>query len=99
MKKGGHVYIITNKTHTVLYTGVTSSLSSRIYDHKNKRYPNSFSARYNVNKLVYYKAFHSIEEAIFEEKRIKGGSRKKKIELIEKDNPKWIDLYEKLLTE
>lgn len=97
MERGGYVYILTNKTHSVLYTGVTSSLVNRVNEHKSKKYPNSFSARYNVNKLVYFKGFHSIEEAISEEKRIKGGSRKKKIELIEKENIDWIDLYDKLI--
>lgn len=97
MEKGGCVYIITNKNNTTLYTGVTSDLCSRLYEHKNKIYPNSFSARYNLYKLVYYKVFHSIEEAIEAEKIIKSGSRLKKVSLINSINPNWADLTETVL--
>lgn len=92
MQRGGAVYIMTNENHTVLYTGVTSDLLFRIKEHKEKVYPNSFTAKYRVNKLVYYNFFSSIEEAIAEEKRIKGGSRAKKIKLIETMNPAGEDL-------
>ncbi|PCJ24321.1 MAG: excinuclease ABC subunit C [Flavobacteriales bacterium] len=92
MERGGAVYIITNKYNKVLYTGVTSNLKNRIFEHQEKLNSNSFSAKYNLKKLVYYKGFQHIEEAIAEEKRIKGGSRKKKIQLIESINPKWTDL-------
>ena len=92
MKRGGTVYIITNSTNKVLYTRVTSDLSKMLHEHKTKRYPNSFTARYNVSKLVYIRSFRNIEEAIAEEKRIKGGSRKKKIELIDSFNPNWKEL-------
>ena len=78
MEKGGCVYIVTNQRHTVLYTGVTSDLISRIYQHIHKIYKNSFTEKYNVNKLVYYEIFISIEEAIAREKQIKAGSRQKK---------------------
>jgi putative endonuclease len=91
---GGHVYIICNINNTTLYTGVTSNLPARIAQHKEKAHPNSFSARYNCSKLVYYKWFDTIVEAIAEEKRIKGGSRKKKEILINSMNPQWNDLYE-----
>lgn len=64
MGRGGCVYIITNKRHAVLYTGVTSDLTGRIWDHKNKTYPKSFSAKYNCNILVYYLFYPNIEEAI-----------------------------------
>ena len=94
--KGGFVYIITNKHHTVLYTGVTSDLVVRIQEHKEKKYPKSFSARYNAYKLVYYAFFESIEAAIEEEKRIKAGSRKAKVYLIEAMNPGWNDLSEEI---
>lgn len=94
MAEGGHVYIITNRYNKVLYTGVTSDLVSRIIEHRDKYYPTSFSARYNLYKLVYYRFLDSIEAAIAEEKRIKGGSRKAKIVLIESMNPEWRDLYE-----
>lgn len=96
MERGGAIYILTNKNNNVLYTGLTRDLKSRLLEHKEKKYPNSFTSKYNLNKLVYYKGFNSIEEAIAEEKRIKGGSRKKKIELIESINPKWKDLSKQL---
>ena len=96
MERDGAVYIITNKHNKVLYTGVTSNLKTRIFEHKEKVHPNSFSSKYNLNKLVYYQGFYNIEEAIAEEKRIKGGSRKKKTILIETANPKWDDLSNQL---
>jgi putative endonuclease len=96
MEKGGAVYILTNKYNKILYTGVTSNLKNRIVEHKEKKYKNSFTSKYNTYKLVYYNGFHTIEEAIAEEKRIKGGSRKNKIELIESINPEWDDLYNQL---
>jgi putative endonuclease len=98
MTRGGCVYIITNKHHTTLYTGVTSDLFSRIVEHKEKSDPKSFSARYNLNKLVYYQRFVSIEEAIEREKQIKGGSRQKKIDLINRMNPAWRDLWDVVKT-
>jgi putative endonuclease len=94
MKKGGCVYILTNKRKSVLYVGVTSDLKRRIEEHKNKIDNKCFTARYNCDILIYYKGFHSIEEAINEEKRIKGGSRKRKLDLIFKMNPLWKDLFD-----
>ncbi len=91
--KPGFVYIITNHNNTVLYTGVTSDLHERISRHKQKRYPDSFSSRYNLNKLVYFEPFQMIEDAITREKQIKAGSRAKKVKLIESINPGWEDLY------
>jgi putative endonuclease len=99
MQRGGCVYITTNKEHSVLYTGVTSDIIGRIHDHKNKIYPNSFSAKYNCNKLVYYYFYSHIEEAIATEKQIKSGSRQSKIKLINAINPEWNDLYDGLLDE
>ncbi|HRJ29377.1 MAG TPA: GIY-YIG nuclease family protein [Cyclobacteriaceae bacterium] len=96
MQRGGCVYIMTNIGNTVLYTGVTSDLLSRVLEHKSGKYANSFTARYNVKKLVYYEVFPSIEEAIDREKQIKGGSRKKKEELINATNPEWKDLFENI---
>ena len=93
MKHGGWVYIITNRWHTVLYTGVTASLIRRIWEHKEKLDSQSFSAKYNCDKLIYYQGFHTIEEAIAEETRIKGLSRKKKFALITNMNPVWKDSY------
>ena len=94
MQRGGCVYI-TNKSNTVLYTGVTSDLIARIQQHVSKIHFSSFTAKYNIEKLVYYSFFSTIEEAITEEKRIKGGSREKKIQLIESINPLWEDLWQK----
>lgn len=96
MRKGGWVYIICNINNTTLYVGVTSTIAARVIKHKEKFYPNSFSARYNCVKLVYYKWFDTIIEAIKEEKRIKAGSRKKKEMLINSMNPEWKDLYEQV---
>jgi putative endonuclease len=95
MERGGAVYIITNWQHTVLYIGVTSDLVSRILEHRQKKLPKSFSARYNLSKLVYYEAFFSIEEAINREKQIKKWRREKKEQLINKLNPGWNDLFDK----
>lgn len=97
MKKCGWVYIITNQHNIVLYVGVTSDLLQRISSHINKEYPKSFTARYNIDKLVYYECFETIGEAILEEKRIKGGNRKQKIDLINSMNRNWDDLYVDLL--
>ncbi|MDH5367724.1 MAG: GIY-YIG nuclease family protein [Cyclobacteriaceae bacterium] len=91
--KSGHVYIMANKHNTVLYTGVTSDLVSRVLQHKEKFYPLSFTAKYNCNKLLYYEFFQSIEQAIQKEKYIKGKSRTFKERLIEKHNPDYNDLW------
>ena len=96
MKRGGSVYILTNVHNQVLYTGVTSNLVKRTQEHKEKKYFKSFSAFYNVDKLVYYENFLTIEEAIAEEKRIKGGSRASKIKLIFSKNPEWKDLWDEI---
>jgi putative endonuclease len=88
----GFVYIMANDNNTVLYTGVTSDLKDRVTKHKEKLYRGSFSARYNIRKLVYFECFGSIGEAIKREKQIKGGSRKKKLDLIKGSNPEWKDL-------
>jgi len=85
-ERGGCVYITTNKLHTVFYTGVTSDITGRIWEHKNKVYPNSFTAKYNCDKLVYYYFYPRIEEAIAAEKAIKGGKRKNKIQLVNSIN-------------
>ena len=87
---------MTNKNDSVLYTGVTSNLKDRIEQHKHRKHPDSFTARYNCNKLVYYEVFDTIVEAIAREKIIKGGSRKKKLDLINGLNPGWNDLSKDL---
>ncbi len=86
-----YVYIITNKNNTVLYTGVTSNLVKRIYQHKAKIHK-GFAARYNCEKLVYFEAFGSISDAIEREKQIKKFKRIKKLALIDKENREWKDL-------
>lgn len=83
---------MTNSNNSVLYTGVTSDLKERIVQHKTKKYSGSFTARYNINKLIYYEIFETIGEAIKREKQIKSGSRNKKVEIINGLNPKWDDL-------
>ena len=95
MQKGGFVYILTNPLHSVLYTGVTSDLISRMQQHVHKYYPDSFTAKYNATILVYYQFYPTINEAILEEKRIKGGSRRQKLKLINSINPLWDDLWNK----
>jgi putative endonuclease len=94
MERGGTVYIMTNKKNGVLYVGVTARFIPRIIEHRTKKYPKSFTARYNLTRLVYYHSYGTIMEAILEEKRIKGGSRVQKIKLIEGMNPGWDDLWE-----
>ncbi len=86
------VYILTNNRHSVLYVGVTNDLKTRLWEHVSKQSPRSFTARYNINKLVYFEAFDSIVEAIAREKFIKGKSRGWKEALIEEMNPTWNDL-------
>jgi len=93
-EKQYYVYIITNYEESVLYTGKTNDLQRRIYEHKNKLLK-SFSKQYNINKLVYYEIFGDIEQSILREKQIKGGSRQRKIKLINEFNPQWIDLADK----
>ena len=90
------IYIITNKKDGVLYVGVTSELKHRINSHKTKKYKNSFSARYNLDKLVYYEEYDSIITAREREKQLKAGNRARKIKLIERVNPEWRDLYEEV---
>lgn len=87
-----YVYILTNSTNKVLYTGVTNDLERRIEEHRNKMKPNSFTSKYNVHKLVFYEQTTDVKSAIAREKQIKGGSRAKKIALIEEVNPTWKDL-------
>ena len=93
--KGAYVYILSNKRNGTLYTGVTSNLVKRIFEHKEK-VVNGFSAKYNLDLLVYYEERWSIEEAIQREKQLKAGNRKKKLGLIESINPDWKDLSEYL---
>ncbi len=93
--KSGYVYIMTNKNNTVLYTGVTSDLKKRVWQHKEKLVE-GFTKRYNADKLVYYEICPDIVSAIAREKQLKGGSRQKKIDLINSLNPEWRDLYDEV---
>ena len=88
--------MMTNKINTVIYTGVTSDLVKRVYEHKHK-VTDGFTKRYNINKLVYYEVFDDIENAIAREKQIKGGFREKKIKFITSMNPGFKDLYNNIL--
>lgn len=96
MHKGGAVYILSSPNRTTLYIGVTSHLPNRIWEHKQKKEPKSFASRYNCVVLVYYRLFEYIEDAIREEKRLKGYNRKYKEELIDAMNPEWKDLFDDL---
>lgn len=89
------VYILTNSNNKVFYTGVTNNIARRIWEHKEKII-DGFTKKYHVDKLVYYEVHDSVMEAIEREKQIKGGSRQKKIDLIEQENPTWKDLYDEL---
>lgn len=91
-----YIYILTNFKNGTLYTGVTNNLIRRIYEHKNK-VVEGFTNKHNLNKLVYYEIFDTAENAILREKQIKGGSRKKKLDLINNFNKNWNDLYEKII--
>jgi putative endonuclease len=95
MQKEFVVYILANKSHSVLYTGFSGRFAPRIADHKEKKYP-GFTKRYNVTKLVYFETFQDAESTIAREKQIKAGSRQKKIDLIVGMNPEWKDLSEDL---
>jgi putative endonuclease len=90
--KPGYVYILTNKPHGTLYTGVTSNLVQRVNWHR-KGVVEGFTKRYNLKMLVYYERHDLVEDAILREKRIKEWKRAWKVRLIEENNPEWRDLY------
>jgi putative endonuclease len=89
------IYIMTNKYNTVLYTGVTNNLKRRVWEHK-EGLGSLFTSRYRVTKLVYYEVYENINLAIAREKQIKGGSRQKKLDLVNGFNPDWHDLYDEI---
>ena len=91
-----YIYIMTNIENGTLYTGVTNDLIRRVYEHKNKLF-DGFTKKYELDKLVYHEIFDDIETAIVREKQLKSGSRKRKLDLINKFNKQWEDLYEKIL--
>ncbi len=94
MKKG-YIYILSNKKDGTLYIGVTTNLVRRIYEHKNELVK-GFSQKYKLKKLVYIEEYNEYSQAIYREKRLKEWQRQWKIDLIEKDNPEWLDLYENI---
>jgi putative endonuclease len=96
MERNPVVYIMASKKNGTLYTGVTSDIIKRVYQHKNAELV-GFTNRYDCKNLVYYEQHENMESAITREKQIKAGSRKRKLELIEVMNPEWQDLYETLL--
>ncbi len=95
MERQFYIYIMTNKRNTVLYTGVTNDLLRRVFEHREKLVE-GFTKKYNIAKLVYYEVFIDAESAILREKQIKGGSRAKKIALVNSMNSEWKDLYDEL---
>ena len=95
MDRQYYVYMMTNKINTVLYTGVTNDLKRRVYEHREKMV-GGFTKKYKITKLVYYEIFGDIENAILREKQLKGGSRQKKVELVNSMNGEWRDLYGEL---
>ena len=92
-----YVYMLTNATNVVLYTGVTNDLRRRVFEHKNHFDPKSFTARYKAEKLVYFEQTTDVRSAIEREKQIKSWSRKKKNELVENFNPTWRELYSEII--
>ena len=95
--KSGFIYFMANKPRGTIYLGVTSDLSKRTFDHKNKVDSTSFSAKYGTSSLVYYEQYDDIQTAIQREKQLKNWKREWKIELIEKMNPHWHDLYDSVI--
>ena len=95
MEKNYYVYIMTNKNNAVLYTGITNDLKRRVYEHREKL-AEGFTKRYNITKLVHYEICRDVTSAILREKQIKGGSRAKKVELVNRMNSEWRDLYYEL---
>ena len=91
-----YVYLFTNFTNSVIYTGVTNDLVRRVYEHREK-VTDGFTKKYAVWKLVYYEGTEDVESAIAREKQIKGGPRRRKVEMIEESNPTWRDLYYEII--
>ena len=92
-----YVYILTNKNHTVLYTGITNDLIRRGYEHKNHCDKESFTSKYKVERLIYFEETSDIKSALEREKQIKSWKRDRKVALIMESNSRWIDLYERIL--
>lgn len=96
MNKQPAVYILASKRNGTLYTGVTSNLVKRVWEHKNNMV-DGFTKRYKVHLLVWYELHESLESAIIREKRLKGWKRAWKLKLIESANPEWLDLYHQII--
>jgi putative endonuclease len=96
IKNQYYIYILTNKRNGTLYIGVTSNLVKRAYEHKNNII-DGFTKKYNIHKLAYYEITNDVESAIRREKQLKKWNRKWKMNLIEKNNPEWKDLYYELI--
>ncbi|MBU1148767.1 GIY-YIG nuclease family protein [Patescibacteria group bacterium] len=88
-----YIYILASKRNGTLYIGVTGSLFKRTFKHKLKENQDSFTAKYNITKLVYYEIYQYVQDAIAREKQLKKWNRQWKIKLIEKENPAWRDLF------
>lgn len=97
MRSGGYVYIMASKRMGTLYIGSTSDLIVRVWEHKNKIYPKSFTAKYNCNMLVYYEYHEILEDMVKRERQMKEWNRNWKIKLIIEKNPEWNDLYPEFL--
>lgn len=93
-----YVYILTNRNNAVLYTGVTSDLVRRVYEHKQHLDPDSFTSKYNVTKLVYFEETTDVKAALEREKQIKSWKRERKMALIMESNPRMLDLYDHVST-
>jgi len=94
MHQYGYFYIVTNAHNTVLYCGATVDLHKGVLEHRNKVFSNSFTSRYNIERLVYFETFTLTADAFEREKKMKGSSRKRKMDLVKKANPEWKDLFE-----
>ena len=94
-----YVYILSNRTHTVVYTGVTRNLLRRVEEHRQHVYPESFTAKHCATELVYFEPFGDIRDAIEREKQLKSWSRKRKNALVESRNPQWRDLFPLILAD
>ena len=92
-----YVYILTNNTNVAMYIGVTRNLIRRVYEHRNHLEPESFTAKYNIGKLVYYEVTQDVHVALEREKQLKHWRRSKKNALVETMNPHWEDLYPTIL--
>lgn len=91
-----YVYILSNKNNTVLYIGVSNNLVRRIWEHKNKIFE-GFTAKYNIDKLVYYEVYYDVNDAIRREKQIKNWHKEWKTNLIKSVNPEFKDLYKEII--